>query len=482
MRRLVALGTLLVVGAAVLVGASGGNASKRSYRVDAVFDRTAALIPGQQVKVAGAPVGTVTDIKLTPERKARVQMRVQEGFAPFRANARCIIRAEALIGEKFVQCDPGTSSAPPLEGKDGEAPTVPLERNTTPVEIDTILSTFRRPYRERLRIVLNELGIGLAGRSDDLNATIRRANPALKEANDLLRVLDREKSSLGDLVDGTDAALAELAARKRHVQGFITHLNTVTQATASRRGDLQEAIHRLPPLLDQLEPSANQLASFARQATPAVRQLHEAAPAVNALLGDVQPLADAAVPALQRLSRTSKIGRRAVRSATPVAKRLAPVAHELPDIVRTTARTTESLRDTGGIENLLTFVYYAAAASARFDSTSHVLPAFALVNDCIRYETTPDPNCNGHFPGAHITAARSKPAKKKKTRRRRQARRRSSSGAPQPAAPGVPQAPVAPGQGPPSSRKPLLPKLPLPHKPGANKPDTGIPLLDYLLG
>jgi ABC-type transporter Mla subunit MlaD len=479
MRRLVTIATLLVAGAAVLIGAGGGSASKRTYRVDAIFDRTAALIPGQQVKIAGAPVGTVSDITLTPQRKARVEMRVQEGFAPFRADSRCIIRAEALIGEKFVQCDPGTPRARPLAGRDGGTPTVPLRHNTTPVEIDTILATFRRPYRERLRILLNEFGVGLAGRSDDLNAVIRRANPALKQANDLLRILDRERGSLGELVDGTDAALAELASRKGQVQGFITHLNTVTQATASRRDDLQEAIHRMPPLLAELEPSAKRLGSFAREATPAVHQLRLAAPAVNSLLGDVQPLSDAAVPALKRLSRTSRIGRRAVRAARPVAKWLAPAVHDLPHNVRLSAEVVESLRDSGGIESVLTFIYYATAAGARFDSISHVLPAFALFNDCIRYETTQNPRCNGHFPSGHVAGGSREASTRtpRRTHRRRRGTRRPGSEAPQTIAP----APTAPGGREPS-RKPLLPKLPLPRTPKPNAPGpTGVPLLDYLL-
>jgi ABC-type transporter Mla subunit MlaD len=433
MRRLVLMAVLLVAGAGVLVGAAGG--SKRSYRVDAIFDRTAALIPGQQVKVAGAPVGTVKDITLTPQRKARVEMEVQEGFAPFRSDARCIIRAEALIGEKFVQCDPGTPRARPLEGHDGGVPTVPLERNTTPVEIDTILATFRRPYRERLRILLNEFGIGLAGRSDDINALIRRANPALKEANNLLRILDRERHSLGELVDGSDAALRELAGRKREVQGFIEHANTVTRAMGSRRGDLAESIRRLPPLLSELEPSARRLGSFARQATPTVHQLRTAAPAVNALLGDIQPLSEAAVPALQHLSRASRVGRRTVRAATPVAKRLAPATRDMPHITRTTAQLVESLRDTGGVESLLSFVYYAAAAAARFDSTSHVLPAFTILNDCATYDTEPNERCNGHYPGTQVAASRgraTRPSRRHPHRRRQAAPRRGSARAPSP--------------------------------------------------
>ena len=295
-------------------------AAAESYRVDAVFDRTAALIPGQKVKIAGAPVGLVTDIKLTEDRRARVQMEVEEGFAPFRADARCIIRAEALIGEKFVQCDPGSARAKELEGEDGEAPTVPLERNTVPVEIDTLLATFRRPYRERFRILINEFGIGLAGRSDDLDATIRRANPALREANELLRVLASERETLKQLIEGSDAAFAELADAPR--PGAELH----RARAGGDRGHRQPArraervgapgARRCWP---RPSPPPEQLSSFAREATPIARQLRAAAPAVNDVLEDVAPLSEVAVPTLVRLSRTAKIGRRTVRAAMPVA-------------------------------------------------------------------------------------------------------------------------------------------------------------------
>ena len=40
------------------------------------------LIPGQDVKIAGARVGAVIDVQLTPDHKARVEMEVDERFAP----------------------------------------------------------------------------------------------------------------------------------------------------------------------------------------------------------------------------------------------------------------------------------------------------------------------------------------------------------------------------------------------------------------
>ena len=106
MRRAFALGLLIAVAAAALLVGAGGKGAD-TYRVDAIFDNAAGLIPGQDVKIAGARVGAVQDITLNKQRKARVQMEIEPGFAPFRADADCIVRPQSIIGEKFVQCDPG---------------------------------------------------------------------------------------------------------------------------------------------------------------------------------------------------------------------------------------------------------------------------------------------------------------------------------------------------------------------------------------
>src|SRR5438093_1499275 len=105
---------------------------------------------------------------LTGDRKARVEMEISGHFAPFRSDADCILRPQSLIGEKFVQCHPGTPRGRPLVAQGGHAPTVPLARTHSPVDLDLIFAALRRPYRERLTILVNELGTGLAGRPKDL--------------------------------------------------------------------------------------------------------------------------------------------------------------------------------------------------------------------------------------------------------------------------------------------------------------------------
>ena len=456
------------VGAAVTT--IGASDPQTGTRVDAVFDSTANLIPGQDVKIAGARVGQVKDIDLTEDRKARVEMEVEEGFAPFRADAECTIRPQSLIGEKFVQCDPGTAGRPSLPDGEGGAPTVPFEQTHSPVDLDLVFAALRRPYSQRLAIVLNELGTGLAGRPEDLNATIRRANPALQEANDVLRILDRDRAALGRLVDQSDRVIAELADRREHVTSFIERSDRVARRVAGRRDELGQAIERLPPLLDELEPTADRLASLAADGTPTLRDLRSAAPQAKALLADFDPVADAARPALVRLSETSKVGRRAVRAARPVADRLGPVAAILPPIVALAADLNESLRDTGTVEHLLLYMFYGTGAQARFDQFSHILPSYQIAGDCQQYARVPLEGCSAHFGDA--------PAATSSTRRTARTEQRAT-GAPQRAGARerTPRRPDPSRRS--RTRPPALPTEPPPL------PDTDsiVPdVLDFLLG
>ena len=55
------------------------------------------------------------------------------------------------------------------------------------------------PIASASRSCCPQLGQGLAGRGEDLNETIRRANPALREVNKVLRVLAQQRRTIRDL-------------------------------------------------------------------------------------------------------------------------------------------------------------------------------------------------------------------------------------------------------------------------------------------
>ena len=109
----------LIVVVLALVGTGAAIAGSRaegssSARFDVIFDDARGLIGGQLVKVAGARAGTIQNVTLTPQFKARVEATIDSRFVPFHQDATCTIRPEGLIAENYIDCDPGTADSPVL--------------------------------------------------------------------------------------------------------------------------------------------------------------------------------------------------------------------------------------------------------------------------------------------------------------------------------------------------------------------------------
>ncbi len=411
MRRLLGVLALTVAIPALLVLGVGAEGDGDSYRVRAIFDNVASAVPGEDVKVAGAKVGVIESMDVTDDKKASVVLEIEEaGFVPFRANARCIVRPQSLIGEKFVECDPGDTSAEPLEriaDGDGEGQhLLPLERTSSAVDLDLVNDVLRRPFRERLAILIGEFGTGLAGRGADLNEAIHRANPALRETDRVLEILANQNRVLADLARDSDQALAPIAREKERVTDFIENANETGQATAARRDDIERGIERLPDFLRELRPLMADLDGFAGEATPVMRDLNAAGDDVSRLIQQLGPLSEGARVSLVSLGEATETGRPALIRTRPLIRDLADFGERARPVSTDLDRLTASLDATGGIERLMDFLYFSTLSFNGFDEISHYLRAATLVNTCSGYALTPTPACDAHYtPSSVISSA-----------------------------------------------------------------------------
>ncbi len=402
MRRLIGVLALVVSVPALLVLGVGAQGDGDSYRVRAIFDNVASAVPGEDVKVAGAKVGVIESMDVTDDKKAAVVLEIEEaGFAPFRANARCTVRPQSLIGEKFIECDPGDTQAQPLErisDGDGEGQhLLPLERTSSTVDLDLVNNVLRRPYRERLAILIGEFGTGLAGRGEDLNEAIHRANPALRETDRVLEILSTQNRVLADLARDSDQALAPLAREKERVTDFIENANATAQATAARRADIERGIERLPAFLRELRPLMADLDSFAGEATPVMRDLNLAGEDISRLISQLGPFSRAARISLESLGEATETGRPALIRTRPLIRDLAGFGRRALPVSTDLDRLTASLDRSGGIERLMDFIYFSTLSINGFDEISHYLRAATLVNTCSGYALASTPACDAHY-------------------------------------------------------------------------------------
>jgi ABC-type transporter Mla subunit MlaD len=417
--RILAPVALVLVIAAVVAALLLTRGDEESYKVRAIFDNAGFIIPGEDVKVAGVKVGKVDSLDVTEDFKAVVVLDIaDEAYQDFRRDAECMIRPQSLIGEKFVECEPtqarqaAQDPPPPLErigdGREGEGQyLLPVENTSKPVDLDLINNITREPQQARLAIILNELGTGVAGRGDDLNEVIRRANPALREVDKVLAILASESDTLQRLARDGDTVLAPLARERRRVASALENSAEVAEATAERRADLEADIQRLPPFLRELRPTMVRLGAFADQATPVLDDLGAQAPAINRFVRELGPFSQAAIPALDTLGDAGRVGIPAMRAARPVVRDLRRFARVVRPVGRTGAALLTSLRRTEGFERFLDYVFYQVAAVNGFDSLGHYLRAGLIVNQCSVYAVDPTPGCSAKFASATATAASS---------------------------------------------------------------------------
>jgi virulence factor Mce-like protein len=371
MRRalLLALIAVLVAGAYLLSSGSGPT-----YRVDAIFDSAKGMVPGQLVKIAGARVGSVTGVRLEPGPTARLQMSIERRFGPFHADASCRILPEGFISENYVECNPGSTSQRPLAGAiDQGVPTVPLSNTSVPVSLQDVINVFSLPVDQRLHVLINELGIGTAGEGTDVNAILRRANPALTRGDRVLSILDAQNRQIAGAVGQTNQVLTQLAQRSTGVRSFVDRAAAVAATTSAHRSALSQGVKLLPGLLTNLRRNLAPIDRVVTDGTPLLRDLRAAAPGLTQLTHTLPAFTGPGLPAAQALARATGEGRIAVGAATPVVSKLAKFASTSVPILEQLDQLLASTRDKGGLEGILAVIYSLAADTAGYDSTSHVI-------------------------------------------------------------------------------------------------------------
>jgi virulence factor Mce-like protein len=405
----VALLPWIVIG---IVRESTDDDTKDHYFVRAIFDNASTLVPGEDVKVAGVPVGVISDLDVTADKKAAVTLRIDdEGFIPWKTDAKCKIGSQGLIGEKFVDCQPGSGPAKALaridEGNGEGERLLPIERTSSPVDLDLLNDIMRLPYRQRFAILLSELGTGLAGRGEELNEVIHRANPALRETDEVLKILADQNRVLARLARDSDRVLEPLARERESFADFVVQANATGEASAERRGDLAQSIHLLPGFLRELRPLMADLEDFTDQGTPLLTDLNAAAPALGRLIEAQGTLADASRESFPSLGDALERGRPALIEARPLIRDLGRLGEEAAPVAVNLDELTKSLEDTDSLKRLNDVFYSGALVLNGFDGLGHYLRTALLTNVCSTYAVTFSSGCAATFfdPSAESSSA-----------------------------------------------------------------------------
>ena len=271
------------------------------YRISAIVPDAEGVIPDSEVTVGGAAAGRVDEVTLTPQG-ARITVSLYDRWQHIHSDATASIRIKSLLGERFVNIDPGSPAQPELSSGSTLG-----QKGTLSVELTDVLNMLDPHTRADLGMLISSMATSTAGRETDLNAAIRDLRtlvadmgPAtetvaqrsadvrhlIDRADQVTRDLASEQTSLGGLVDKADTSLQSLSGDRAALLTIVDQGDRLTEGLSTvldprTQQGVRDALQEAPPTLDQTSVLGTTL-------TPTVHQVRAATPSLLQLIPELR--------------------------------------------------------------------------------------------------------------------------------------------------------------------------------------------------
>jgi phospholipid/cholesterol/gamma-HCH transport system substrate-binding protein len=282
-----AVTTLVTIVAVFLAyNANNGLPFVPTYDVKAELPNAANLVKGNEVRIGGERVGSVSKIEPVHHADgtdtAVISMKLEKRVDPLPVDSTILVRPRSALGLKYVEITPGRAGAGFRAGA-----TVPLSQaQPHPVEIDQFFNMFDEPTRIGQQKSIQGFGDALTGRGQDLNEAIRLFRPLFRDLQPVATNLAAPQTQLTRLFPALNRTSGLVAPVAQQQADLFANLDTTFTSLASvARPFIQETISKGPPTLDVVtaelpkqRPFINNLAEFMHELRPGVAVLPSTAP------------------------------------------------------------------------------------------------------------------------------------------------------------------------------------------------------------
>jgi phospholipid/cholesterol/gamma-HCH transport system substrate-binding protein len=360
----------------VLFRAGGGRTpADGGYQVQVVVPDAVALADSAQVRMAGVRAGHVSDIA-NRAGTAVLMVRLKDDYAPIYRDARAQVRTKSLLGENYLDIDPGT----PQAGTIPENGVLPIENADVSTQLDQILTVLDGPARRDLSRMLRGFGGGLDGRGDDLNRMFAATSGAADAGAPVFAVMAERRTQAAGLIDDLGRVMRAVGDRGEALRVLARRGKLTAEAVASRDHALADTLDALPSTLGQLQATTRNLQGFSAGAPPVLADLATALERLEPAVRDLGPAATAARPALAALEAFSPRAAPLLVELRKVARTAAPAAHGIDAALAEANPLVEYLsgysREFGAL-----FANTLSSSSNTRDATGNLIRIYGLYDD-----------------------------------------------------------------------------------------------------
>jgi phospholipid/cholesterol/gamma-HCH transport system substrate-binding protein len=366
---------VLLVGALALVAVLALTGGEDKYVLYVKANDAGGVLKNYNVKVGEVAAGKITDISLDKQDHAVLKMELDKGAYPIGEGATAAIRPVNLLGEKYIDLNPGDLSKPVKSGS-----VVPADRTTTPVELDDALNVLDPSTRAAMRILINESGLAMAGRGADFNQTLTDLPPALDAAKRVVTEVDQENVKLRSLITQGDRVLATVSPKSDKLGDLVASAADALQTAAQRRASLGETVQTAPAALNALRGTLVKLQAASGQLSPAADDLRATAPQLEQTLKRLPAFQQDASATLAEVKRVSPQLSRLGRQSTPTLRVLRPTVNRLSQFTADIKPFLDVTDGGKGLKNFLNFVNGWTSVTSQKDQLGHVFRLRATVD------------------------------------------------------------------------------------------------------
>jgi phospholipid/cholesterol/gamma-HCH transport system substrate-binding protein len=231
-----------VVATAMLAVTIGNYDFKKTEGYKAVFTDAVNLNSGDEVRMAGVRVGSISGVKLVDVDHAEVGFTVETNV-PLTTSTLAIIRYRNLIGQRYLALveGPGHGDALP------KGSTIPLARTRPALDLNQLFNGFRPLLTALSPADVNKLSYELI---QVLQGESQTVDALFTQVGSLTNTLADRDQLIGDVIDNLDAVLGPLNARDQKLSALIDNLQRMVSGLAGDREVIADSLTNIDAVAD----------------------------------------------------------------------------------------------------------------------------------------------------------------------------------------------------------------------------------------
>jgi phospholipid/cholesterol/gamma-HCH transport system substrate-binding protein len=222
--------------ATYVLGATIANTSygsTTSYRAD--FTDASGLQVGDDIRIAGVRVGSVTGVKVVEHNLAQVSFTVLKS-RPLPTSVIARLRYRNLIGQRYVDIEQGVGN--PNQYLKHNA-VIPVSQTQNALDLTALFDGFQPLFQgldaTQINSLSNEIIQALQGEGGSLDLL-------LSNLGDLTNSLADKDSVIGDLIDNLNSVLTAVGSRDTELSNLILQLQGFVSGLAQDRQTIGASI------------------------------------------------------------------------------------------------------------------------------------------------------------------------------------------------------------------------------------------------